>query len=120
MSDEKQTKKKFCSILKGLNFFYYCTNDRGRAGVPDVYAIAPDSGRSLWFELKKLRKDKLSHPLTVQQSLFLRDINKNGGLGIMLIELPDGGWHYKRITEVGEIDELEWKSMDLLELLKYV
>lgn len=120
MSNEKQTKNKFCSILKSMGFFYYCTNDRGRAGVPDVYVAGRGNGRSLWFELKKLKTDKLSHPLTVQQSLFLRDINKTGGLGIMLIELPDGGWHYERITEVGEVSQLEWKSMDLQAFLDNV
>lgn len=120
MSDEKNTKNKFCKILKDLDFFYYCTNDRGRAGVPDVY-VCGKNGRSIWFELKKLRSGtKLKHPLTIQQSLFLRDINNSSGLGIMLVELPDGGWHYERINQVGEVEELEWKDMNLVALLESV
>jgi len=115
---ERQTKTKFGKILKDHGLFFYNTADGFTAGIPDVY-ICGSNGRSIWVELKKLRKGpSLQHPLTIQQSVFLRKINASGGLGLMVVELPDGSWHVERITETGEVKKRDWKGIDIKELVK--
>ena len=115
---ERQTKTKFNKILKNHGLFYYSTADSFTAGVPDVY-VCGKNGRSIWVELKKLKKgESLGHPLTVQQSVFLRDINNSGGLGLMVVELPCGSWHAERITEAGEVKKLEWKAIAIEKIIE--
>lgn len=115
MSDERATKTKVCKALKKEGIFHYCPLDQGRAGVPDVHACSK-SGICCWIELKRLRSKTLSHPLTTIQSVFLRDINASGGYGVVLIETDDG-WHWEKITEVGERKSFDWNPRKLEEFI---
>lgn len=105
MSDEKNTKNKLSKAFKEEGIFYYNTHDTYRAGVPDMYAA--HGGQSFWLELKRMRGDKLQHPLTMQQAAFLTDVNEAGVVGMMVIEDDDGKIHCKRIKEIQEVSTPE-------------
>lgn len=100
MSDEKNTKNKLSKAFKEAGIFYYNTHDTYRAGVPDMYAAY--GGQSYWLELKRMRGDKMSHPLTMQQAAFLTDVNRAGACGLMVVEDDDGQIHSCRIEEIQE------------------
>lgn len=101
MSDEKNTKNKLSKAFKQAGIFYYNTHDTFRAGVPDMYAA--HNGMSFWLELKRMRGDKLQHPLTMQQAAFLTDVNRAGLQGLMVIEDDDGQIHHRRVSEIQEV-----------------
>lgn len=100
--DEKAFKNKVMAELRRRNLFAFCTHEPYRAGVPDIYCCS--GGRSVWLELKYTddTKSNLQHPLSAQQSVFLRDINKAGGLGVVAIGVPDGLVHFEQIWDAGK------------------
>lgn len=117
--DERSFKTKLTKALKKKGFFCYSTHETYRAGVPDVYACF--KGLSIWLELKYTESDgSLPHPLTAQQSIFLRDINNAGGLGLVLVGREEGMCHYERITEAGERKTLEWDLCTLDEAIEWI
>lgn len=100
--NEKGFKNKVTTLLKEQGFFVYCSSDNSRGGVPDVFCSR--GGMGYWLELKYTKKtaeecgDKvsLSHPLSAQQSKFLRDAGMKGGVligfgcgGMMLVPVDD-------------------------------
>ena len=114
--DEKGFKKKVMKLLKGNDFFCFATHEPYRAGVPDVYACK--NGISFWLELKYTQKEgALAHPLTHQQSAFLRDVNNKGCEGLVIVGLPGNLVYSEKITQVEKrttfdldqaIDIIEW------------
>lgn len=118
MSDEKATKNKLSKALKTAGLFYYNTHDTYMKGLPDTYVCGSD-GRSIWIELKRLKAgETLTHPLTVHQSFFLKNINDSGGLGLMVVELQDGRWHWEEVVEIGEKRTSKWNPRSLDSLIE--
>lgn len=116
--DERTLKTNLMKDMKKRGFFTYATHDTTRSGVPDVYGCK--RGLSIWLELKYTESKTLGHPLTTQQSIFLRDINNAGGLGMVFVGLPDGMAHIERITEVGERKTFDYKPQTIDEALEWI
>lgn len=82
---ENDLQKACMKYLEGLNI--YCLNTHGNAferrGRPDI--ITCYKGHFIGCELKKGEEDKPS-PLQLKH---LREINKNGGIGVWLTTLQE-------------------------------
>ncbi len=111
--DEKGFKGLIKKSLKKKGFFCFCPFETYRAGVPDVYACL--NGMSVWLELKYSDSETLSHPLTPQQAIFLREINDKGGLGLMMVGQPDNMVYTQRVTEAGKITKFDKEKNQTLE-----
>lgn len=112
MAVESGSKNKVKKKLKEHGITHYCPRDTGTSGIPDIIACRPD-GKFLAIELKLNRgHGALSHPLSALQAKFLRDINRDGGVGYVLVELPDG-WHWELIDRAETMKSFEWRPRTL-------
>ncbi len=120
--DERILKDKVLSNLRKSDFFCMATHEPYRMGVPDVYACK--KGLSVWIELKLQKKNRLHHPLTGPQSAFLTDINKAGGLGLVLVGKRDEGVLtvvLERVTKIGVRKSFDrTKAVSLQEAIQWI
>ncbi len=110
--NEKDFKKKVRLALQAQGLFVMSTFDTHRKGLPDLYVCR--RGISVWLELKYQEKqEKLSHPLTSSQSVFLSQIEEAGGVGMVVIGVGNM-CHTERIKKVEErrVFEYNLKSFE--------
>lgn len=83
------------------------TADSGRKGVPDMFVCI--DGTSAWIELKWIKDDtstRLDHHASATQIATLKDINKAGGLGFLLVGRSDGVVFWSMPSCHGEVRDV--------------
>lgn len=119
---EKEFKQRVQKDLKSKGAFVYLTIEAFKSGVPDLFFAI--NGHSIWVELKWIQDgERLDHEVSLQQSKFLADCNKAGGVGYVLVgrasdqsmfalkpEKVEKVNSIANMTKIEELDEL-WESL---------